>query len=143
MTTRIYIDSRERQNPDRTTNSDFAYALPTPINVTDGSKAMIEAVAIPNTINTIIEGVNDLFVLAERNQNGILTIRDLTLPPGYYSPSELAIVIAIALNGADKTLTNGYGCTFDFARNTFIIFGLLLIAPNANFGYLLINMRFL
>ena len=61
MTTRVYIDSRERQTPERTSDSDFAYALPNPINITEGSKAIIEAVAIPNTIDTIIEGVNDLF----------------------------------------------------------------------------------
>ena len=71
------------QNTDRTSDSEFVYALPSVINVIEGSKAIIDSVAIPNTINTIIEGVNDLFVLAERNQNGILTIRDLTLPPGF------------------------------------------------------------
>ena len=69
MTTKLYIDSRERQNPDRTSDSDFVYALP-PINVTEGSRAIIESAAIPNTMNTIIEGVNDLFFLQSRHRTG-------------------------------------------------------------------------
>ena len=133
MTTRIYIDSRERQNPERTTDSDVVYALPFPISVTAGSKAIIESVAIPNTINTIIEGVNDLFLLMERNQAGFSTIRELTLPPGYYNQHELAKRIATELNGAGRTISNGYGCTYDPEQSAFVIFGLLLLAPNEKF----------
>ena len=47
MTTKLYIDSRERQNPEGTSDSDFVHALPFPINVTEGSKAIIESVAVP------------------------------------------------------------------------------------------------
>lgn len=130
MTTRIYIDTRERQNPDRTSDSDFVYALPFPINVTEGSKAIIESVAVPNTLSTILEGVNDLFVLIEQGQSGNTTIRELTLPPGYYSPFELAAVIATALNGGDRTIANGYGCTYVPDRSAFIMCCLLLLLPD-------------
>ena len=133
MATRIYIDSRERQNSDRTSDSDFVHALPSPINVTEGSKAIIEPVAIPNTISTIIERADDLFLLMERKQSGFSTIRDLALPQGFYSPSELATVIATVLNGSSRRITNGYGCTYDPERSAFIIVGLLLLARNEKF----------
>ena len=42
-------------------NSNFIYVLPLPINVTEGSRAIIESVDVPNTMGTVIEGVNDLF----------------------------------------------------------------------------------
>ena len=61
MTSKLFIDSRERQNPDRTSDSDFTYALPFPINVKEGSNMIIEYAAVPNTMNTILEGVNALF----------------------------------------------------------------------------------
>ena len=93
MTTKLFIDSRERQNPDRTSDSDFTYSLPFPINVKEGSKAILEYVAIPNTMNTILEGVNDLFFLIEQDRNGNQTSRQETLPPGHYSPDEFATTL--------------------------------------------------
>ena len=126
MTTRLYIDSRERQNPDRTSDSDFVYALPSPINIKEGSKAIIESVAVPNTMSTILEGVNDLFFLTEQDQSGNQTNRDFALPPGYYSPFELAAVIATALNGSDKTISKWVWMTYVPERGVFQISGLML-----------------
>ena len=136
MTTRLYVDSRERQNPDRTSESDFVYALPSPINIKEGSKAIIESAAVPNSMSTILEGVNDIFFLTEQDQNGNQMSRELTLLPGYYSPFELATVIANALNDSTNTIANGYGCTYVPERSVFRICGLMLLQPNEKFWIL-------
>ena len=52
-TYRIYVDSRDRQSG---TAEDFTYALPYTVNITEKSLANIDAVVIPNNIQTVIPG---------------------------------------------------------------------------------------
>ena len=59
-TYRIYVDSRDRQSG---TAEDFTYALPYTVNITEKSLANIDAVVIPNSIQTVIPGKNDLIYL--------------------------------------------------------------------------------
>ena len=50
---RIYVDSRDRQSGSA---DDFTYALPYTLNITEKSLANIDAVVIPNNIQTVIPG---------------------------------------------------------------------------------------
>ena len=63
-TYRIYVDSRDRQPG---TAEDFTYALPYTLNITERSLANIDAVVIPNSIQTVIPGVNDLIYFRENS----------------------------------------------------------------------------
>ena len=58
-TYRIYVDSRDRQSG---TAEDFTYALPYTLNTTEKSLANIDAVVIPNNIQTVIAGKTTLFI---------------------------------------------------------------------------------
>ena len=57
-TYRIYVDSRDRQSG---TAEDFTYALPYSLNITEKSLANMDAVVIPNSIQTVIPGKTILF----------------------------------------------------------------------------------
>ena len=57
-TYRIYVDSRDRQSG---TAEDFTYALPYSLNITEKSLANMDAVVIPNSIQTVIPGKAILF----------------------------------------------------------------------------------
>ena len=61
-TYRIYVDSRDRQSGSA---EDFTYALPYTLNITEKSLANIDAVVIPNNIQTVIAGKNDLIYFRE------------------------------------------------------------------------------
>ena len=54
-TYRIYVDSRERQDPTHNTNETFELALPSPITILEKSLAMIDVVCVPNSILTVTE----------------------------------------------------------------------------------------
>ena len=66
-TYRIYVDSRDRQSG---TAEDFTYALPYTVNITEKSLANIDAVVIPNSIQTVIAGKNDLIYFRENTNLG-------------------------------------------------------------------------
>ena len=55
----IYVDSRDRQSGSA---EDFTYALPYTLNITEKSLANIDAVVIPNNIQTVIAGKTTLFI---------------------------------------------------------------------------------
>ena len=59
---RIYVDSRDRQSGSA---EDFTYALPYTLNITEKSLANIDAVVIPNNIQTVIPGKTILFTFAK------------------------------------------------------------------------------
>ena len=108
-TYRIYVDSRDR----RTGSAEsFEYALPYSLVVQEKSLANIDVVVIPNSIPTVIEGVNDMIYLKE----GVATserYRTPTIVPGYYNVDTLRQAIQDALNGVTKILPAEYTVTFN------------------------------
>ena len=93
-TYRIYVDSRDRQSG---TAEDFTYALPYTLNVTEKSLANIDAVVIPNSIQTVIAGKNDLIYFRENNQLDKVYQKIARLNPGYYNIDTLGTEIARAM----------------------------------------------
>ena len=92
-TYRIYVDSRDRQSG---SVEDFTYALPYTVNITEKSLANIDAVVIPNSIQTVIPGVNDIIYFRENSsENSWQKIARLN--PGYYNIESLATEIARAM----------------------------------------------
>ena len=65
-TYRIYVDSRERQDPTNSTNEDFELALPFSISIVETSLAMIDVVCVPNSILIVTFNKLDT-ILAERD----------------------------------------------------------------------------
>ena len=63
-TYRIYVDSRDRQSG---TAEDFTHALPYSMNITEKSLANMDAVVIPNSIQTVIPGKKRYYLFG-RNQ---------------------------------------------------------------------------
>ena len=92
-TYRIYVDSRDRQSG---TAEDFTYALPYTVNITEKSLANIDAVVIPNSIQTVIPGVNDIIYFRENSSENVWQ-RIARLNPGYYNIESLATEIARAM----------------------------------------------
>ena len=93
-TYRIYVDSRDRQSG---TAEDFTYALPYTVNITEKSLANIDAVVIPNSIQTVIPGKNDLIYFRENSQLDQSYQKIARLNPGYYNIESLATEIARAM----------------------------------------------
>ena len=93
-TYRIYVDSRDRQSGRA---EDFTYALPYTLNITEKSLANIDAVVIPNSIQTVIPGVNNLIYFRENSNTGIVDQLVARLNPGYYNIESLATEIARAM----------------------------------------------
>ena len=94
-TKRIYIDSRYRLPGG--TDSDFHYALKTPIEVPRGTMGWIDGVVISHSFNTVIQGHNDTLFVRE-----VLGVsyedRALTIPAGDYNGYTLATTIETILN---------------------------------------------
>ena len=88
-TYRIYVDSRDRQPGGKA--EAFTYALPYSLNITEKSLANIDAVCIPNSIQTVIPGKNDLIYFRENNNQIYQKVARLNR--GYYSVETLAIEI--------------------------------------------------
>ena len=64
-TYRIYVDSMEREDRANSSDSDFVFALPTPINITTQSLANVDVVCLQNSIRTVTAGVNDSIFIYE------------------------------------------------------------------------------
>ena len=62
-TYRICVDSRDRQSG---IAEDSTYALPYTLNITEKSLAIIDAVVIPNNIQTVIAGKTILYTSAKQ-----------------------------------------------------------------------------
>ena len=93
-TYRIYVDSRDRQSG---TAEDFTYALPYTVNITEKSLANMDCVCIPNNIQTVIPGVNDLIYFRENSNLDSVWQKQARLNPGYYNIESLATEIARAM----------------------------------------------
>ena len=109
-TYRIYVDSRDRQSGRA---EDFRYALPYTLNITEKSLANIDAVVIPNSIQTVIPGINDLIYLQETNNVGSSqSYRFPRIPGGYYTVQTLAVAISEAMTSASG-LPGQYTCEYN------------------------------
>ena len=109
-TYRIYVDSRDRRSGSA---ESFEYALPYSLVVQEKSLANIDVVVIPNSIPTVIEGVNDMIYLKEAVEAGGERYRTPTIVPGYYNVDTLRQAIQDALNGVTKILPTEYTVTFN------------------------------
>ncbi len=107
-TRRVYIDSRYRMPGG--TDSDFRYALRTPIEVPPGTLGFIDGVVLSQSFGCAIAGYNDAVFVREVYQAGT-TDRVLTLGAGDYNGYTLAAELAAKLN-AGTTLPNVYAVTF-------------------------------
>ena len=114
-TKRIYIDSRYRLPGG--TDSDFHYALKTPIEVPRGTMGWIDGVVISHSFNTVIQGHNDTLFVRE-----VLGVsyedRALTIPAGDYNGYTLATTIETILN-IGSSLPQVWTVTFDSGTLTF------------------------
>ena len=108
-TYRIYVDSRDRQPGGRA--EDFTYAMPYSLNITEKSLANIDAVVIPNSIKTVIQGTNDIIYVRENSNLNQVWLRTPKLPAGYYTIQTLALAIADTLNNV-TSLPGVYTCEF-------------------------------
>ena len=95
-TKRIYIDSRYRLAGG--TDSNFRYALKTPIEVPRGTMGWIDGVVISHSFNSVIAGHND--TLYVREMYGA-TVKDhgLIIRAGDYNGHTLATEIQTLING--------------------------------------------
>ena len=103
-TYRIYVDSRDRQSG---IAEDFTYALPYTLNITEKSLANIDAVVIPNNIQTVIAGKNDIIYFRENSNLDLVQQKIARLNPGYYNIDTLATEIARAMTEV-SFLPEGY-----------------------------------
>ena len=105
-TKRIYIDSRFRMPGG--SDSDFRYALRTPIELARGTIGWIDGVVLSQSFGNIIAGYNDTLYLRELTA----TFKDhiITIIPGDYNIYTLATEIETQLNLV-KTLTDPYVIT--------------------------------
>ena len=75
-TYRIYIDSREREDKANSTDTDFVFALPSPITIANQSLANVDVVCIPNSIRTVTAGLNDsIFCMRHLRLTTALTVK--------------------------------------------------------------------
>ena len=93
-TYRIYVDSRDRRSGNATS---FEYALPYSLAIQEKSLANIDVVVIPNSIQQVIPGVNDLIYLREVDNLGHVFERTPRIAPGYYNVESLRLAIQTAL----------------------------------------------
>ena len=114
-TKRIYIDSRFRLPGG--TDSDFRYALKTPIELPRGTVGWIDGVVISHSFNSVIQGHNDrLFI---REVNGVsIHDRVVTIPAGDYNGFSLAETLEALLN-LGTTLPHLWTVVFESGMLTF------------------------
>ena len=98
-TLRVYCDSRDRKSGSATF---FEYALPYSLAIQEKSLANIDVVVVPNSIQTVIAGVNDLIYLRENSQLDQVWHRTPRIAPGYYTIDTLALAVRDALNDGTK-----------------------------------------
>jgi len=114
-TKRIYIDSRYRIPGG--TDSDFHYALKTPIEVPRGTMGWVDGVVISHSFNTVIQGHNDTLFVREV-LGASIEDRVLTIPAGDYNGYTLATAIETILN-IGRILTQPWVVTFASGTLTF------------------------
>ena len=95
LTYRIYVDSRDRKSGKP---ESFEYALPYSLAIQQKSLANIDVVVVPNSIQTVIEGVNDIIYIRENSQLDQSWQRTPRIPPGYYNLDSLRLAIQDTLN---------------------------------------------
>ncbi len=113
-TRRVYIDSRYRMPGG--SDSDFRYALKTPIEVAPGTLGFIDGVVLSQSFGCIAAGYNDTVFVREVYQ-AATTDRVFTLDAGEYNGYTLATELAAKLN-AGTTLPQGCAVTFADGRLT-------------------------
>ena len=86
-----------RDSKDGTPES-FEFQLPYSLAIREKSLASIGVVCVPNSIMTVIPGVNDLIYLTERSQIGQVWQRTPRIAPGYYNVESLREAIQTALS---------------------------------------------
>ena len=94
-TYRIYVDSRDRRSGSPTS---FEYALPYSLAIQEQSLANIDVVVIPNSIQTVLEGVNDLIYIKGINNLNQVRYHTPRIAPGYYNVETLRVAIQTALS---------------------------------------------
>jgi len=114
-TKRIYIDSRYRLQGG--TDSDFHYALKTPIELARGTQGWIDGVVISHSFNTVIKAHNDT-VFVREVLGASYEDRVLTIPAGDYNGYTLATTIETLLN-LGTSLPQVWTVTFDSGTLTF------------------------
>ena len=92
----IYCDSRDRQPGGRAES--FTYALPYSLNISEKSLGNLDCVVIPNSIQTVIPGINDLIYFRENSNLDQVWQRIARIAPGYYSIETLAEAIKVAMD---------------------------------------------
>ena len=124
-TYRIYVDSRDRKDG---TPESFEFQLPYSLAIREKSLANIDVVVVPNSIMTVIPGVNDIIYLTERSQINQVWHRTPRIAPGYYNVESLKLAIQNALSEGSNFPTGStvttYTVTYDerLARFTFKAF---------------------
>ncbi len=114
-TKRIYIDSRFRLPGG--TDSDFRYALKTPIEIPRGTIGWIDGVVISHSFNTVIQGHNDRLFVREV-YGASYHDRGLTIPAGDYNGYSLASTSEALLN-IGTSLPQVWTVTFESGMLTF------------------------
>ena len=111
-TYRIYVDSRDRKEG---SPESFEFQLPYSLAIREKSLANIDVVVVPNSIMTVIPGVNDLIYLTEISNLGQVWQRTARISPGYYNVESLRQAIQAALTegtnfpgGSDGPYTVAY-----------------------------------
>ena len=108
-TYRIYVDSRDRKNG---TPESFEFQLPYSLAIREKSLANIDVVVLPNSILTVIPGVNDLIYLTERSNLGTVWQRTPRIAPGYYNVESLRVAFQNALVEGSKFPTGSTVTTY-------------------------------
>ena len=125
-TYRIYVDSRDRRSGSPTS---FEYALPYSLAIQEKSLANIDVVVIPNSIQTVIEGVNDIIYIRENSNLALEKYRTSRIVPGYYNIDTLRQAIQDALDNG-SIMPQAYQVTYNqrLARFEFM-------NPSQRFGF--------
>ena len=87
-TYRIYVDSRDRKDG---TPESLEFQLPYSLAIREKSLANIDVVVVPNSIQTVIPGVNDSVHVRETSNLDQVWFRTPRLNPGYYSIESLKL----------------------------------------------------
>ena len=107
---RIYVDSRDRKSGSPT---NYEYALPYSLALKEKSLANIDVVVIPNSIQTVTRGTNDMVYLGELRPAGPIAYRRPIIPEGYYNTESLRVAIQDTVNGPSIFSTGDYEVTYN------------------------------